>query len=118
MHILIYPYFFFTNRISTPYSEWFSLIKLLFNNSCNCFFSFRNSTKATLYGALEIDIIPRASSKLNSTFLSSVNPRRLIRNLKIINPLEYLSHPRLLHLICLLYMPNMLYTLYLAFSWP
>lgn len=69
MHILIDPSFFFTNEISAPNDEWFSLIKPLSNSSCNCFFNFYSLVGAIMYDALEIGVISKVSLILNSNFL-------------------------------------------------
>lgn len=79
MDILINKSFFSTKTIGTPYDKWFSLIKSLSNNFCNCFFNFSNSVGVILKGAFKISIVLGANSMLNSTFLSSANLGRLLR---------------------------------------
>ena len=71
MHNLNDPSFFFTNNTKTPQGEVLDLINPLFNKSCSCAFNSFNSARAIRYRAIDMGLIPRMSSMLNSTFLSS-----------------------------------------------
>lgn len=83
MHILINSSFFFTNKIDAFHDKWLGMMKLPSNSSCNYFFDSWSSSRAILYDAFEIGVIPKANSMLNSFSLTSANLYTIMGKIEI-----------------------------------